>query len=161
MSKWNRSMTVLSIGIVVGFSFIPWFIGDDNEIWFTIAIVGYAIVLLITLIAYWHIPLEISVSNTFFRVNFPLRKRIFPIKELKSANVYHATNDFVCKAGIRRYFGWWGKYYDRSLGILYVYASNLRQLVLVEMQDGRKYVISCSDASIMADSINKRLAQDY
>lgn len=161
MSKWNRTMTVLSIGIVVGGSLIPWIIGDTNIEWFTIAIVIYSLILVLTMIAYWHIPLDISVSSTLLRVNFLLRKKVFPISDIKSATVFCAAKDFVCKAGIRGYFGWWGKYYDKSFGILYVYASNIRQLILVEMKDGKKYVISCSDAQTMARCINNRIGSSF
>lgn len=159
MSKWDRSMTVLSIGIVVGGSFIPWIIGESNPEWFTVAIIAYAIILTVTMIAFWHIPLEVSVSNSFFRINFLLRKRVFPISDIKSAAVFNASKNFVCKEGIRNYFGWWGKYYDKSFGILYVYASNIRQLMLVEMNDGKKYIVSCSDAPIMAQCINRRIGK--
>ncbi len=157
MSKWNGSMGLLSIGILLIFSFIPWIISEDDESWFAIAITLYAIIWMFTVIAMWHIPLEISVSNSIFRINFPLRKKSFPINELKSASVYHVSKSLVAKFGCRYYFGWWGNFYDRNIGSLYLYASNLDELVLIELNNGKKYIVSCTDAQSMVDSINKRI----
>lgn len=156
MSKWDGSMINLSVGIILVLSLLSWLV-EDYGTWFLITIAVYAIVLAITLIAMWFIPLEVSVSNTFFRINFPMRRRILAIDRIRSAKVFDDIKGLKLRLGSRRFFGWWGYYFATGEGKMYVYASNLNQLVLIEMKDGSKYLVSCSDARTMANCIESRI----
>lgn len=156
MSRLDGSMVIFSVGVILGLSLLSWFV-EDYATCFLVTISVYAMFLGIILTAMFFVPLEVSVSNTFFRINFPMRRRIFTIDRLKSAKVFADKKGLKLMIGSRWFFGWWGRYFDTKEGRIYVYASNFNQLVLVELKDGLKYLISCSDASAMANCINSRI----
>ncbi|MDE6653116.1 MAG: PH domain-containing protein [Muribaculaceae bacterium] len=156
MSKWDGSMIILSVGVILVLSLLSWLV-EDYSTYFLVIIAVYTIVLALTLTAMWFVPLEVSVSNTFFRINFPMRRRIIGIDRLRAAKVFDNKKGLRLRLGSRRFFGWWGIYMDSAEGRIYVYASNLNQLVLVEMKDGSKFLISCSDARTMANCIESRI----
>lgn len=156
MSKWDGSMVFLSVGVILVLSLLSWFV-ESNDTYFLCTISVYSIMLTVTLIALWFVPLEVSVSSTFFRISFPMRRRLIPVGQIKSASVFDDKRELKIILGSRWFFGWWGRYSTANEGKLFVYASNLNQLVLVRMKDGSKYLVSCSDAKIMANCINSRL----
>lgn len=160
MSKWDDVMMCCSVGLLFVFSIIPWIIGDDSSLLFSISIMVYIVIWIITIVALCNAPLDISVSNSFLRLNFPFRKRMILMDEVKSAKVIDGDDIFVRKIRFRGYFGWWGKYHNNVMGSVRVYASNLRNLVLVELKEGKNILLSCNDAPLLAETINKRMRKE-
>lgn len=157
MSIWNKTMMVASTIIILLISILPCII-SINWTWTSYIIYAlYALFILLTLIALSKVPLDVSVNDVIFRINTPLRAKITPLEAIKSITRFNDAGSLSVRLGSAGYLGWWGLYTTPALGKVNVFASNLQELVLVEFIDGKKYVVSCSNANEMTRQVKERL----
>lgn len=101
-------------------------------------------------------PMRVRTGNGILEVIFSFRNKTIPLGRIRKAVPYQVTMNFVRFFGSGGFFGWWGWFRNQELGRFMVYASELDHVFLVELEDGKKYIISCSDPTAMCDAINSK-----
>ncbi len=61
----------------------------------------------------------------------------------------------ICGSG--GFFGYWGWFKEPSIGKYFAYYGKASDCFLVELKDGKKYLIGCSNPSEVVSYINSRL----
>lgn len=157
MSIWNKTMMIASIIIILLFSGLLCMIGIQRTWTSYIIYTLYGLFIFITVIALSKVPLDVSVSDTIFRINTPLRAKIIPLERIKSARQVPDDYQISLRFGSTGYFGWWGLFKSPEDGTVIVFASNLEELMLVEFVSGKKYIVSCSNAKEMSRQVEERI----
>ncbi len=99
-------------------------------------------------------PMEVKVGDGKLEIAFSLRNKTIPLKKITKAEPYQVTMNFVRTFGSGAFFGWWGWFRNQELGRFMVYATELDHVFLIELENGKKYVISCNNPKAMCDAIN-------
>jgi len=152
--KWSPFAIVVTILIVVGMFALIVSI-DRWPQWRVPFIIVLACMFIITVAAAFFSPTRIILTDSNLIIKFSLRSKAIPLTEIKSAVPYQRTMNFVRTFGSGGYYGWWGRFRNQELGRFFVYATNLRRLILITTDSGRKYLISCSDPASFLDRMQK------
>ncbi len=152
--KWSPFAIVVTILIVVGMFALIICI-DRWPQWRVPFIIVLAFTFAATVAAAFFSPTRILVTDTNLIIKFSLRSKAIPLAEIKSAVPYQRTMHFARTFGSGGYYGWWGWFRNQELGRFFVYATNLRRLILITTDSGRKYIISCSDPASLIDRLQR------
>lgn len=152
-NKWaGRSVivTILSVALLLGFG-LYLLMAATKAVFLSYILLGSLAA--ICFCSLFFFPLEVQVGEKSLNIVFPMRIREISLKEISRVEPYQVTMNFVRICGSGAFFGWWGWFRNQELGKFMVYAANLDHVFLVELSNGKKYVISCSDPEIMCGEI--------
>lgn len=91
-------------------------------------------------------PIGYAIAAGQIRVRRPGFDVIVSISDVKAIRRIHRKDlGFAVRIGLGGYFGTYGSLITTRLGLMAVYATNGKSLVLIERQGGRKLLISPSD----------------
>lgn len=105
------------------------------------------------------VPLDVTADDDEVRIRRPFKTRRIKMSEIESAQPYQVSRKPGKKAfrsAPIRTFGRWGHYHDDNIGDYFAYYGKPDNTVLINLKDGRKYVVGGSDAKAMADYINEK-----
>lgn len=109
------------------------------------------LLLVLVLCAAYYCPLFIEVNHTHFHIIRLLRKKAIPLADIAVAIPFGIKNKRMLRlCGAGGFAGFWGWYSASGIGRFFLYATRLDTLLLVQLQSGRKYVVSCEDPAKMA-----------
>lgn len=54
-------------------------------------------------------------------------------------------------------FGYTGRWYNREIGHFHIYARRLKGVVLVELANGKKVIVSCDEPQALVDDLTSRI----
>lgn len=151
--KWSPFAIVVTALIVIGM-FVLIIAIDRFPQWRLPLIIVLACTFITTVAAAFFSPTRIIVTDTNLIIKFSLRSKVIPLAEIESAAPYQRTMNFVRTFGSGGYYGWWGRFRNQELGKFFVYATNLRRLILITTRSGRKYILSCTDPTPLLAKIN-------
>lgn len=105
----------------------------------------------------FYMPLSVSVDNSELNVHRALRRKRIPLKDIKSVMLCPPTmaERRICGSG--GFFGYWGWFKEPSIGKYFAYYGKASDCFLVELKDGKKYLIGCSSPSEVVSYITSRL----
>ena len=145
LSNFCIFATLLCLLLLVGCIFII------PETWYMIPCGCFISIILIC--ALYYAPLSIDVTEKEVIINraLSLAKRL-PVADIKSVKTYEPTNALrTCGSG--GFLGYWGWFTARGIGKYFAYHGKTTDCFLVEMTDGRKYLLGCKDAKEVAARI--------
>ncbi len=122
--------------------------------WLAYGIAGLLIVMII--MAFFYMPLNISVTDNCLKINFILRRKSIPLKDIESAMLCPPTmaEHKICGSG--GFFGYWGWFYEASIGRYFAYYGKASDCFLVKMKSGRQYLLGCENPAPIVDAINSK-----
>ena len=123
-----------------------------------ICLIGACLILLCAT-ALLYMPISISIDDTNLNINRSLRIKSIPLKEIKSVKLCPPTmaEKRICGSG--GWFGYWGWFSEPSIGKYFAYYGKASDCFLLELKDGKKYLLGCTDAPEMVKYIAERIAQ--
>ena len=101
----------------------------------------------------FYMPLSISADKTTIYINRSLRIKAIPIQDVASVKLCPPTMGAIRICGSGGFFGYWGWFKERDLGKYFAYYGRSSDCFLVELKDGRKYVLGCKNAPKMVEYI--------
>ena len=101
----------------------------------------------------FYMPLSISADKTAIYINRSLRIKAIPIQNVASVKLCPPTMGAIRICGSGGFFGYWGWFKERDLGKYFAYYGRSSDCFLVELKDGRKYVLGCKNAPKMVEYI--------
>lgn len=108
--------------------------------------------------ALFYLPMSISVDDTNLNINRPLKIKRLPLKEIKSVKLCPPTmaEKRICGSG--GWFGYWGRFSEPSIGKYFAYYGKASDCFLVELKNGKKYLLGCEDSPAMVKYISERIS---
>lgn len=107
--------------------------------------------------ALFYMPLSLSVDVTNLNINRSVRIKSIPLKDIKSVKLCSPTMAERRITGSGGWFGYWGWFSEPSIGKYFAYYGKASDCFLVELQDGKKYLLGCDDASTIVDYLSERI----
>ena len=153
--KWSKYSIVVTLLVIVVLCVIPIFIKGENHIVSVIA--AFSLLFAMTVVAMFFIPVKLSVNDSTLCITFPVRTKSFQLNGIKYVKPYVDTKNSLRVFASGGYFGFWGWFWNGKFGRFMVYAKNTDCLILFELNNGERYVVSCSNPEEMADAMNKRI----
>lgn len=121
---------------------------------------GYTIGVII--IAYmcltlFYMPLKISADERELSIHRSLRIKSIPLSEIQRIELCAPTlaEKKLCASG--GFFGYWGWFSEPSIGTYFAYYGKASDCFLIELKNGKKYIIGCENAPDMVQYISKRI----
>jgi len=155
--NWSRFSIVVTVVFIVTTVLLCCFDtdGSDSRHW-AIGICRYAFVLVL-LAGLYYCPRSVEITPSRMIIRRLLTKKYIPVGEIIAVAPYQRTMNFVRVCGSGGVLGFWGWFRNQELGRFFVYATTLKQLVVVALASGRTYVVSCGNAQEMAAQITLRM----
>ena len=123
-----------------------------------IYLIGACLILLCAT-ALLYMPMSISVDDANLNINRSLRIKSIPLKEIKSVKLCPPTmaEKRICGSG--GWFGYWGWFSEQSIGKYFAYYGKASDCFLIELKNGKKYLLGCNDAPEIVKYIAERITQ--
>ena len=101
----------------------------------------------------FYMPISISADQTAIYINRNLRIKAIPIQDVASVKLCPPTMGAIRICGSGGFFGYWGWFKERDLGKYFAYYGRSSDCFLVELKDGRKYMLGCKKSPEMVEYI--------
>lgn len=121
----------------------------------------YALVAIIAgwlLLTLFYTPVAIEVDGDRLRIIRPLRTKDIALSRIVSAKLCSPTMSERRVCGSGGFFGYWGHFSEPSIGRYFAYYGKASDCFLVELTDGRKYILGCEHPDAIVQQIDRRHA---
>ena len=149
LSKFCIISTLACLALFVGCTFII------PEIWWQIGWGAFISILLIICLCY--MPMSIGADENAIYINRSLKIKSIAMTEVKSAQLHIPSSGTIRTCGSGGFLGYWGWFREREVGNYFAYYGRMKDCFLVELKDGRKYLLGCKNAPDMVEYINKQI----
>ncbi len=105
----------------------------------------------------FYMPMSISADKDAIYVNRSLKIKTIPIEDVKSVRLSPPTMGAIRICGSGGFLGYWGWFKERDLGKYFAYYGRSSDCFLVELKDGRKYMLGCKNPQKMVEYIKSQL----
>lgn len=122
------------------------------------------IILLVTLIGMivsglFYFPKCIEATDSSLVIHRYLKSKSIPYSEIKSVDRCFPSSGGLRLCGSGGYMGYWGYFNDIIIGTYFGYYGDHSKCILVKLNSGKQYVISCESPDLMLVAINSELAE--
>lgn len=105
----------------------------------------------------FYMPLSIGADKYAIYIYRSLKIKAIPMELVKSVRLCPPTMGARRISGSGGFMGYWGWFRERDLGTYFAYYGRSSDCFLVELANGRKYMLGCRNASRMVEYINSRI----
>lgn len=150
LSTFSLIITVVSNVLLIGLMFF-----NNPPVYVQISLgVIWGMTLLASL---FYMPMSISVDKNAICINRSLRIKAIPLQDVLSVRMCPPTMGTIRICGSGGFFGYWGWFKERDLGKYFAYYGRSSDCFLVELKDGRKYMLGCKNPQKMVEYITEKL----
>jgi hypothetical protein len=116
-------------------------------------VIALVVFVLLVLGTWLFAPSGYSVDGTSLRILRPASKKSIPLNEIESVRAIEKAEmrGSIRTFGVGGMFGYYGKFSAPQLGNLQMYATQMRNLVLVKLHTGKLIVLSPDDLNFVND----------
>ena len=137
--------TLASIGLFVGFIIF------EKQPDMRLVLAG--VLAVIVLFGLFYMPLSISADKYAIYIRRFLRVKAIPMSDVKSVTIFPVPLKAMRLCGSGGFMGYWGWFREPGIGRYFAYYGDPRDCFLVELSNGRKYVLGCRNAGAMVEHI--------
>ena len=148
-SKFCIISTLLCLALFVGCAFIM------PGMWEGIAWGAFVVIMLT--ISLYYMPMSIGADENAIYINRSLKIKSISMTEVKSVKLHIPSSATIRTCGSGGFLGYWGWFREREVGNYFAYYGRMKDCFLVELKDGRKYLLGCKNAPDMVEYINKQI----
>ena len=106
----------------------------------------------------FYMPLNIGADKYAIYVNRSLKIKAIPMELVKSVRLCTPTMAARRISGSGGFMGYWGWFRERDLGTYFAYYGRSSDCFLVELINGRKYMLGCRNAQQMVEYIKSNIS---
>jgi len=154
-ARWSAALWVMTLLIlalvayllILGFSSVP---GDYFQ-----RLIGVLIAVILGICVLYS-PRTFYVTKDSVIVKRPGPDLMIKIRDIEGIRPI-GLREFglaVRTFGVGGFFGYYGKFYSRRIGSYNAYATNCKSLVLIQCNNGKKYVLSPEHADKFVERVN-------
>ena len=152
LSRFSLIITVVSNALLIGLMFF-----NNPPAYIQISL---GVICCMTLLAtLFYMQMSISADKTAICINRSLRVKTIPMQDVESVKLCPPTMGAIRICGSGGFFGYWGWFKERDLGKYFAYYGRSSDCFLVELKDGRKYMLGCKNPQKMVEYINSMINQ--
>lgn len=106
-----------------------------------------------------YMPLSIEANQQFLSIHKLLAIKQIPLSQIKSITVCPPTMGAKHICGSSGFLGYWGWFSEHDTGKYFAYYGKSSDCFLVTLNNGRKYMLGCTDAPAIIKHISETLRQ--
>ena len=149
LSAYSFIGTIITLVVLVGCTFII------PEIWWQIGWCVFVAIMLIASLCY--MPMSIGADENTIYINRSLKIKTIPMTDVKSVQLHVPSLKTVRVCGSGGFLGYWGWFSEQGVGRYFAYYGKRNDCFLVELKNGRKYLLGCQNAPEMVEYIAKQI----
>lgn len=150
LSTYCWIISALTIAIICGISFYA-FTQPNGRI---SAWIICTIFLCVLFAAVWYMPMALVLDQDKLDIYRPLRIKTIPISDIQSVRLCPPTMGEKRIFGSGGFMGHYGWFSEPIIGKYFAYYGKASDCFLVTLNNGKKYMLGCTDAPEMVDAIN-------
>ena len=122
-------------------------------------ILGAAMLAVILIFSLLYAPLSVTADEDYLVVRRPLKRKVIPLADIISVRYAPPTmaDKRSCASG--GFMGYWGWFSNKMDGNYFGYYGKSSDTFLIELRNGRRYMIGCDDSGEVADFISANLKE--
>lgn len=152
LSTYSFIISILGIAVLIAVMIFG--LNQNHEI--AAYIVAFALVSLCVM-ALFYAPMSISADEKYLNINRSFRIKSIPLRDIDSVELCSPTISEKRICGSGGWFGYWGKFYEPSIGNYFAYYGKASDCFLVKLNDGKQYLLGCENPSAMVDFLNNNM----
>lgn len=153
LSTYCITVTIIALLLLGGLFTYGLF---NSEQW-VVTLVGIMIAIAL-LSSLFYMPVTISVNRESVIINRPLCDKELRMDEIKSIKLMQPSALSTSRlCGSNGMFGYWGWFRDNEHGRYFAYYGKVRDCFIIELRNGRKYMLSCDNCRIVTNYIQQYL----
>ena len=149
LSAWSLSISSIFIVGLFALALLA-------DFWF-LTVLDCVILICMCALALYFCPLSVEVDNEAVTVNFPRRRRSFPLSDIASAEDVQPTMGEWRICGSAGFFGYWGWFSNGALGRYFAYYGRGSECFIIRLRSGQIYMLGCEDHATVLQSIQSRI----
>lgn len=150
LSRFSLIATIVSNALPIGLMFIN---NPPAYIQMSLGVI-WGMTLIASL---FYMPMSISADKTAIYINRSLRIKAIPMEDVASVKICPPTMGAIRICGSGGFFGYWGWFKERDLGKYFAYYGRSGDCFLVQLKDGRKYMLGCKNPHEMVEYITSMI----
>ncbi len=149
LSKYSIIVTAITLLTLIGVMIYLMYIGQEVA-----GMVIAGVIILCSGGAAFYMPESVHVTETDLIIAFQLRRKIIPLSSIESAELFSPSlTKTVRICGSGGFYGYWGWFYNRSVGRFFVYSTTLSEGVLIRLTSGRRCLIGSPNPSALLSAL--------
>lgn len=156
LSIWCKIASCLGIAAVLAACVAEFYhTGSEAYAW-----AGLGVIAILGFFVMWYAPLYVTLDNDTLTVSRMIRQLRIDADQIESVKISTPTmaEKRICGSG--GFFGYWGWFSQADTGKYFAYYGKASDTFLVTLRSGRKYMIGCRDAHLMAKAL-REVADTY
>lgn len=152
LSKYSLIATMLIITALVILTVIFFVRHQTAAAW-----TGVGVIALLYFLTLFYTPVELRLDKGKLIVHRPMRNRVINVADIDSVKLCPPTmaERRICGSG--GFGGYWGWFSERDLGRYFAYYGKASDCFLVQLKNGRQYMLGCAEPHRMVDAILSQL----
>ena len=150
LSTYSWIATICCICVNVFFIFL-------NQPLHLIQLLLIVLLVVMSTVGLFYMPMSISTDKYTIHINRSLKIKTIPMANVKSVRLCPPTMGAIRIFGSGGFLGYWGWFKERDLGKYFAYYGRSSDCFLVELKDGRKYMLGCKNAPKMVEYIQSMI----
>lgn len=149
LSTFSFITTIACLVLLIGCTFtIP-------EMWWQI---GWGIFVAITLIiCLCYMPMSVGANEDAIYINRSFKVKTIAMIDVKSVQLHIPSHKTIRVCGSGGFLGYWGWFSEQGVGRYFAYYGKTNDCFLVELKNGRKYLLGCQNAPEIVEYIAKQI----
>lgn len=149
LSAWSLSISSIFIVGLFALALLA-------DFWF-LTVLDCVILICMCALALYFCPLSVKVDDEAVTVNFPLRRRSFPLSDIASAEDVQPTMGEWRICGSAGFFGYWGWFDNKVIGRYFAYYGRGSECFIIRLRSGQIYMLGCEDHATVLQHIQSRI----
>lgn len=128
----------------------------DISVW---SLFGVIIILSAIMYAIYWAPNFIRITDDALILHKLLGRLTFPFDKIKTIDIYQLEGTHARLCGSGGLFGYTGLFYNKQIGKYSSYVGSYRQIFLITMANGKKYLLSCENRDQVVSLVKAKLTK--
>lgn len=151
LSLFSSIITIIVlISLIIGV-FVTW--NEEKEK----SMILFAIIVGLLLVSFYYYPKFIEATDKNLIIHRQFKDKIISYASIKSVERCFPSIGGLRLCGSGGFLGYWGYFTDIVIGNYFGYYGDRSQCILIQLTDGKQYVISCEQPDEIICTISKHL----
>ncbi|MDE6645464.1 MAG: hypothetical protein K2J97_05220 [Muribaculaceae bacterium] len=144
---WSRYVTIVTIVICLVFAGVAFWAESLH-----IPVILFTCIGIVIISAFYYSPAAVTVDRRNVTIRRLLTPKHIAVGDIKEVRLFQTTMDVrICGSG--GFFGYYGWFRNREIGNYFAYVGKWKDTFMIELNSGRKYIISCNQPEVIVKSI--------
>lgn len=153
--SYNLKSYLVPLASIIVVACIAWLRASRRDdmayLWIFLGLIVFMVIMML-----FFSPVSIHLTDNVISLKSPLRSISIPLSEIVRIRNFVPSPSAKSPFGARDWMGTWGQFKDSRVGKYQAFYGNPDNCYLIELCNGKNYLIGCDDVSDIISSVLKR-----